>query len=372
MRSVAACNKNVKRLLPDNQSIETIEIDGTVLTFGIVPGRPPEWQRSDQRNAHRVLVRVRAFSCNYRDKALFLAAARKGAENSFYVVGSEFAGEVVDIGNAVSELKIGDRVIGNNHFVGRSADRTKLGGIPTNHASKEYQVLDETKLIRIPTELTYSTAAAFSIGSQTAYSMIRKLNLTPGSNVLVTAARSNTSLFAISALKNHEVNVYAATTSLEFEKRFKDLGIKEVIRANAGAEDGHQTLEGVANTLGGFDCVVDPFYDLYFERALRLMACGGRYVTCGLAEQGIGRGAVNSVAPVLRDSLAYALVQNIQIIGNCLGLTADLKNAIEDYRSGIYPVVVDSVFRGNQVGAFFDRTFSSKARFGKVVFEYDA
>ena len=57
-------------------------------------------------------------------------------------------------------------------------------------------------------------------------------------------------------------------------------------------------------------------------------------------------------------------------MGNCLGTTEDLKNALQDYASGDLKVIIDSVFTGNQVGAFFDRTYNAPDRFGKVVYRY--
>jgi len=62
--------------------------------------------------------------------------------------------------------------------------------------------------------------------------------------------------------------------------------------------------------------------------------------------------------------------KNIQIIGNCVGLARDLKDAIRDYQSGALKVIIDSVYTGTQVGAFLERTFNSPDRFGKVVYLY--
>lgn len=47
------------------------------------------------------------------------------------------------------------------------------------------------------------------------------------------------------------------------------------------------------------------------------------------------------------------MINNIQIMGNCIGLTSDLEDAIADYVSGKLKVNIDSVFTGNQVAEFF-------------------
>ena len=129
-------------------------------------------------------------------------------------IGSEFVGEVAAVGADVTGLALGDRVMGDNHYIGAGdAGRDYAEGVPTNAASQEYQVFHPAKLIAVPPEMPDEVAAAFSIGAQTAYSMVRKLALPYGGHVLVTAARSNTSLFVISALKQLGVNVYATSTS---------------------------------------------------------------------------------------------------------------------------------------------------------------
>jgi hypothetical protein len=34
-------------------------------------------------------------------------------------------------------------------------------------------------------------------------------------------------------------------------------------------------------------------------------------------------------------------------------------------------VAVDSVYSGREVGAFLDRTYNARDRFGKVIYQYD-
>jgi hypothetical protein len=47
-----------------------------------------------------------------------------------------------------------------------------------------------------------------------------------------------------------------------------------------------------------------------------------------------------------------------------------LSNVIKDYVSDSFNVVIDSVFNGPQVAAFFDRIYNARDRFGKVVYQY--
>jgi D-arabinose 1-dehydrogenase-like Zn-dependent alcohol dehydrogenase len=70
-------------------------------------------------------------------------------------------------------------------------------------------------------------------------------------------------------------------------------------------------------------------------------------------------------------NMVHIMVNNLQVMGNCIGLTADLQNAVDDYVSGKLKVNIDSVFTGDQVADFFDKTYNSKERFGKVIYCYD-
>lgn len=370
MRSIAVCGSRVKDLLPDNSPTASVEIEGVGMTFGLIVSKEPAFDARAPANLHHVLLRVKGFSCNYRDLNMIFAAARKGADNSFFALGSDFVAEVVAVGPGVTRLKVGDRVIADNHYTGRRAGRVDEG-VRTNQASREYQVADEDKLIRIPDEMPDRVAAAFSIGAQTTYSMLRKLDLKPGSNVLVTAAKSNTSLFAINALRQYGVNVYATSTSRAFEQELRDMGVRQLIRIDPQRESflAEEEMVEAVTRAGTFDYVLDPFFDLHMHKAVEVMSPGGRYVTCGLHEQFQPEGTGRKVS--LSRVMLTVMTKNLHVVGNCIGTTDDLSRALSDYASGALSVTLDSVFSGDEVGAFFGRTYNARDRFGKVVYLYD-
>lgn len=376
MRNVAIFGSRIGDLASRNPSVGTIGMDGIVVTVGIVPTPSPNFDKNLPENRNNVLVKVKAFSCNYRDKTLIFATVKAGIVRSFYVVGSEFVGEVVEIGSDVTNLQVGDRVIGNNHYTGSGMGTNGVPeGLPTNHASRECQILHQDKLIKIPAGMPDEIAAVFSIGAQTSYSMIRKLQVTEGSNVLVTSAKSNTSLFAIRALQKYRANVYATSTSQRFEKELQDMGVNELVVIAPEVESfaQHSRMKEIVREIGLFDCVIDPFFDLHLGKVIEIMAPGARYVTCGFCNQYqkmIGQ-EFQSAGLDLHNIIAFTMLKNLQIIGSCLGLTIDLEHALQDYAAGRFDVIVDSVFSGNQVADFFNRTYNSRDRFGKVVYRYD-
>jgi NADPH:quinone reductase-like Zn-dependent oxidoreductase len=317
---------------------------------------------------HRVLVRVRGVSCNYRDRA-FIRMMQSVATDRCSGVGSEFVGEVIDVGAGVTTLRAGDRVIPDHHYPGLvlGPDGARPG-IPTNQASRPWQVLYASKLARIPAEMSDEEAAA--------YSMTRKLNPSSGGHALVFAASSNTSLFAIGALLARGAIVHAATTSPSCEARLLALGVSETICVPRGTSADREfgALVNAAAAVGGFEAIVDPYFDLHLATAVQLLRPFGRYVTCGLAAQNPHlRREAGLDGPIdLTPAMLRVMDNNLSLIGNCLGLHEDLAAALDDFGRGRARPIIDSVFEREQAGPFFDRTYNARGRFGKVVFRYES
>lgn len=351
-----------------------VRVDGAVVGCGMVPASEPAFQPASPDDAGRVLVEVLAFSCNYRDKAFFQAMSTLERDR-FTAVGSEFMGVVRQVGQAVATLRPGDRVITNQHYVGvaRGADGVRHG-VVSNQASRRYHVLPEQKLRRIPDCMSNEVGGAFGLNTQTAYSMIRRAGPAPGARVLVTSATSNTSLALIGGLLARGLEVYAATTTPAWVPRLRELGVRDVLcapRAGGGFRGG-DAAERFARAAGGFDCVMDPFYDLHLETAVRLMNPFATYVTCGLFAQNpyAARESGTDVPVDVRGVMEAAIVRNLSIVGNCIGVTDDLDRAIADFESGALRPVLDRSYGGGDAADFLDRTYNDPGRFGKVVFHY--
>jgi NADPH:quinone reductase-like Zn-dependent oxidoreductase len=353
------------------QPFQSTGIEGIEVRSAIVETDAPDFDRADE--PHNVLVRVKAFSCNYRDKALTLRAATSELDG-FYVLGSEFVGEVLAVGVGVTDLRPGDRVIGNNAYPDSGVEGV-VAGVPTNHASREIQVLHRVKLARIPDTMPDDVAAGFSIGGQTTYSMVRRIAVKAGDPVLVTAAKSNTSLFAIAALRRVNADIYALSTSGRFADRLTGLGISALIVVDPVREQlaDNPAIRAIAGRTGGFAGVIDPYADLYLPHMPAIMAMGGRYTTCGFYNQYlamVGKEAPQPPVPI-GAALGLVMIKNLSIIGNCIGSADDLERALADYQAGLLPVAVDSQFRGAESGAFLDRTYNAADRFGKVIYIWD-
>lgn len=79
-----------------------------------------------------------------------------------FILGSDVAGEVVEIGSGVKSFKVCDRVLG--HAIGFE----KAFNTATQGAFQHYVVLQEVMLARIPQGMSYEKAAAIPLGASTA------------------------------------------------------------------------------------------------------------------------------------------------------------------------------------------------------------
>lgn len=378
MKQVVICSPGLKEKMSKNPTIQTISMDDYPVTVGLLVIDDEKFDENLPQNENLVLVRKRAFSCNYRDKAIIFSAAHKcnssNASLMYNPVGSDFVADVVAKGKAVTSLEIGDRVIPNDHYPFVLSAETHPG-IPSNYASKEYEVFHSVKLMKIPAQMSDEVAASFTIGAQTAYSMVRKLEVKPEHKILVTSAKSNTSLYAIAALKQYGANVYATSTSESFKKELLDMGVNEVfiIDPKSASFLDHKGIADLVNSTGGFNGVIDPFFDLHIGKLIDTMTHFGRYVSCGFYNQYthiIGKEFIYK-GDDLSNILTGMVVKNISLMGNCLGLTSDLQKAIDDHVSGKFDVLIDAVYSEGEETEFFNRTYNAKDRWGKVVYKYN-
>lgn len=353
--------------------VARISLEGAAVPCALLETAAPDFDPAAPENAAHVLVKKRGFSVNYRDRALILSVALRAPGGSFYPIGSDFVGEVIALGQSVRGFAPGDRVIGNAAYPDSGVPDVRPG-VPVNSASKELQVFHAAKLAKISATMTDEVAACFTIGAQTSFSMVRKLELTAGEHVLVTAGSSNTSLFALAALRRLPVKAFVSTTSPAHAEKLRAIGGADVLLVEREQPDflAHPTVRRLVEERGGFDAVIDPFFDIHLAPASAVMRQGARYVTCGMYDQHTRLGVGRPVKPSQAGSqiMNRAMILNHRIIGNCIGLASDLEAAVAAHAAGEFPVLIDSVVRGDDAAGFLERSYTDPERFGKVAFLY--
>lgn len=371
MRQLAILGADLE---PDERfrHVGSLPLEGQTVRFAMMEVADPPFDPARPENAGRVLVRVLAFSLNYRDRALMLAMTRSPRTRGHYVVGSDFVAEVLAVAPDVEDLLPGDLVISDNAYPD-SGVAGLAPGVATNHASKELLVLHRRKLARAAPGIPLELLGGFSIGAQTAYAMVRRLALAPGERVLLAAPVSNTALFCAAALRDAPVELFGLTTGAAHVPHLETIGFRKVFvarRVGSGVELPREVFDHVA-AQGPFHAMIDPFADVYLPHAPQLLGPFGRYVTCGVMDQHSGIvGRPVEADTRLAELVLGLMVRNIRLEGNCIGLSEDLSRALSDAAAGRFAPPVDSVHGEEEVRTFLERTYLDPGRFGKVVMRY--
>src|SRR5689334_21189964 len=115
-----------------------------------------ELENPPDPRASQVLVNIKSAALNRADllQRRGLYPAPKGYPDR--ILGLEFAGEVMEIGDSVADFKPGDRVF----------------GITAGGAQAEFLLTDESLLVKIPENLSFAEAAAIPEAFITAHDAI--------------------------------------------------------------------------------------------------------------------------------------------------------------------------------------------------------
>ncbi|QBD82603.1 NAD(P)-dependent alcohol dehydrogenase [Ktedonosporobacter rubrisoli] len=186
-----------------------------------------------QPGPEQVLVRVRAASLNFHDLAIVLGIYDPHLPLPLVPL-SDGAGEVVAVGDAVSRVKVGDRVAGlftqkwlAGDLTAETVDTT-LGG-PYDGVLQEYIVLPEDGVVKIPEHMTYEEASTLPIAALTAWSaLFVQGDLKAGQTVLLQGT-GGVSLFALQFARLAGARVIVISSSNEKLERVRALGADELI-----------------------------------------------------------------------------------------------------------------------------------------------
>src|SRR5712675_2802631 len=227
--------------------------------FGSVDGIALRSSEDPRPGPKEILMRVRASSLNYRD-LMVLKGGGCGPTKLGVVPLSDGAGEVAAIGDGVTRVKLGDRVIGTFHprsFGGPlSADcLTDRLGANLDGMLAEYAALSEEALVPVPSHLSFEEAATLPWAAVTAWvALTGHRRITAGDTVL-TQGSGGVSVFALQLARVLGARVIATTSTAEKAERLEALGASEVINYAETPDWDEKTRELTDGR--GVDCIVE-------------------------------------------------------------------------------------------------------------------
>ncbi|GAB1526352.1 hypothetical protein RhiTH_009519 [Rhizoctonia solani] len=313
-----------------------------------------------------VLVRLHAAALNYSTK-VYRGIYSNGPDGQGHVPLSDGAGEVVAVGEGVTQWKKGDRV--HSLFFetwcegpNKAEHMSFSVGGSTTGCLTQYRIFDAKTLLPIPSHLSYEEAATIPCAALTAWhSFFEKQPITKDSTVLVLGS-GGVSVFGAQLAKATGARVIATTSSTEKEDKYKSLGVDDVInyreipqwwekvRELAGGQGVEQVLE-----VGGQGTLV---------QSLKSVARQGIVHVIGALAQGEPTGET------VQDVASALLFGQATMSGTFVGskvMCERLDAFIAEHK--IKPVV-DRVFGWAEVHNAFDYQLKG-SHFGKIIIKID-
>jgi len=280
---------------------------------------------------HEILVKVKCSALNRAD-----TLQRKGKypppPGASEILGLEMAGEIINVGAAVSKWKIGDRVMG-----------LLAGG-----GYAQFVNIHEDLAMPIPNNLTYEEAAAIPEVFLTAYQALVDLSkFNRGEKVLIHAGASGVGTAAIQLSKLLGASEIFVTASKEKHVLCEELGANHCI--DYRATDFSKVIQEITQGKG-VNVIMDFLMAAYFQQNLNSLALDGRLVM--LATMGGVTASEVNLVNILR--------RRIRIIGTTLrarsleyktNLTKGfMELTLDKFETGILKPVVDKVYDWKDVG----------------------
>jgi NADPH2:quinone reductase len=223
-----------------------------------------------------VCVRAHAVSLNFFD-TLIVANKYQVKPALPFSPGAEFAGVVETVGQGVTRVRAGDRVMAYCRF----------------GAAREKVVLPEAQVIPIPARLDFERAAGLCVTYGTSYYALKnRAGLQAGETLAVLGAAGGVGIAAVEIGKLMGARVIACASSADKLAFAREHGADETV--DYSREDLKVSLRALTRDRG-VDVLYDPVGGSYAEPALRAMAWEGRYLVVGFAAGDIPRIPLNLV-----------------------------------------------------------------------------
>jgi NADPH:quinone reductase-like Zn-dependent oxidoreductase len=281
--------------------------------------------------AGEVRIDVAAAGVNFAD-----VMARMGlypdAPKPPCVIGYEAAGSILELGEDVSGLQTGQRVVAG----------TKFGG----YASQV--VVPATDVVPLPDSLSFAQGAAIPVNYVTAWAaLIRYGALQRGERVLVHAAAGGVGIAATQIARRAGAEVYG-TASPSKHDRIRELGVEHAL---------DYTKPGWERELEPMDVILDAVAGKSFRTSYSLLRPGGRLVAFGASSLVSGQRrnlitALRTIVRMPRFNLIRQMSESKAVIGlNMLTLWKD-RDTLEPWIAPLREMLDDGTIKPVVAGEF--------------------
>ncbi|MER6790239.1 beta-ketoacyl synthase N-terminal-like domain-containing protein, partial [Streptomyces sp. NPDC000658] len=231
---------------------------GTIENLALVPC--PEVL--DPLGPGQVRLAVHAVGLNFRD--VIVALGMVEGQNG---IGGDVAGTVLETGAGVTNVAVGDRVLG--------LCSDSFGPVA---------VCDHRHLTPMPEDWSYEQAATVPITHLTAYyGLVDLAGVRPGESVLVHAAAGGVGVAAVQLARHLGAEVYGTASTGKWPT-LREYGLDDAHIANSRTLEFEQRFMETSSGCG-MDVVLDCLAGEFVDAGLRLLPRGGRFLEMGKTDK---------------------------------------------------------------------------------------
>jgi NADPH:quinone reductase-like Zn-dependent oxidoreductase len=310
-----------------------------------------------------VIVRVRACALNHLD--IWVRRGWPALKLKMpHWCGADVSGEIDNVGSAVSQWRVGQRVVvypGVNLFedeyTRRGQDSVSPGyailGEHVRGGAAELLSVPGGNLLALPENIEFPDAAAPLLVSLAAWRMlIHRAGLRAGESVLVVGSGGGVNSMAIQIAKLAGATVYAVAGNAHKAGLARELGA-DVVLDRSQVDWGKEIYRLTGKR--GVDVVVDNVGKATLAASMLAVARGGRIVIVG-----------NTTGPKTDIDIRYIFGKQISLIGSTMGSREDFRTVTSLLWEGRLKPVVDRVMplsRGKEAYQIMEQG----KHFGKIV-----
>lgn len=297
--------------------------------------------------ADEVRVSVKAVALNHLD--IFVRRGMPGRTLELpHISGGDISGIVDEIGENVTNVKPGDRVLIDPFIPGHGALGEDLTG-----GLAEYISVPAINCIPLLKDISFEKAAALPIAYGTAWRMlITKGKLQANETIVILGASGGVGNAAVLIAKLAGANIIAAAGSDEKLERLKDLGADHLINYNK--TNFSKEVWSLTNKKGA-DVIVDYTGKDTWPKSILSTKIGGRILTCGATT---GFDAVTD--------LRYVWTREITIQGSNGWAREDLQTLLELVQNGKLDPIIDRILPLEDIKEAH-RLIEERKIFGKII-----
>ncbi|HEX5520000.1 MAG TPA: zinc-binding dehydrogenase [Candidatus Nitrosocosmicus sp.] len=277
---------------------------------------------------NEVLIKAESSAYNYND--LWAIWGDPVKTPLPHISGSDVAGTVVEVGEDVTKLKVGDRVVSHSNMSCRVCELCTSGkeydckdrmiwGFQTGPlwgGFAQYTHLPEVNVAKLPENVSFEDAAAMSMVGMTAWHMlVGRAKIKPGQTVLVMGGTSGVGMVGIQIAKLYNCNVIATAGNQQKMDKCLELGADNVV--NHREPDWYKKVREITKKQGGVDVVFEHIGKNVFPQEVSLLKMGGTLVATGATT-----GYDSTI------DLRYLFFKGTNLLGSTQGTKADLDQVV--------------------------------------------